>query len=253
MSQPSIRTAFPPVCICVRRTLDWSDEAAVNAGLKPDFKAKFDAWNAHFNLSYPRFRQRLKEIAELNLRQVRDAVIVTPETVPPGSLVVPVDDDDWFAPDLVDHLRAAWDPAFPGIVWTPFILEAPHNPPPFSWFRPFFPKRPLKYTCISNNHAFVYAGPWAGLIVAHGKASHFFDRHRPQVRFLTRYLSIQNTNLSSQTVLNWNRPTITPAKLTRVFRRHRSLYRRPRLPAELAWALPYVKQMAELTNELKLA
>jgi hypothetical protein len=36
----------PGVYICIRRTLDWHDETASAARLRPDFRPKAEAWNA---------------------------------------------------------------------------------------------------------------------------------------------------------------------------------------------------------------
>ena len=60
--------------ICVRRTLDWKDEARVAERLRPKFRAKFEMWNATFDMPYAAFRQRLKEIAQLNrkIKEIRN-------------------------------------------------------------------------------------------------------------------------------------------------------------------------------------
>jgi len=222
----------------VRRTVDWRDEAAVEAQLTDEFRPKYEMWNATFDVPYHVFRQRLKEIAQLNLGRVEGAVV---GEAPAAALVVPVDDDDWFAPDVATRLQRACDPAMRGYCWTRFVLEA----------RPFNPLRRRTdhggFSCGTNNYA--VAPEWRDLTAGHAKASRHFDAHGGEVKRLAGMLSLQNRNLSSQTVLGWKRPTISRARLLRRFRRYGKLYRRA-LPPELAWAQPYVERMAELMAEL---
>lgn len=96
-----------PLHICLRRTVDWGDEPAFRAQLDPAFAPKVNAWNATFPLPYHLFRQELRWIAQANLEKVEGAVLCRWEEVPEGALVAPVDDDDWFAPHLVEVIKAA--------------------------------------------------------------------------------------------------------------------------------------------------
>ena len=43
---------------------------------------------------------------------------------PEGAVVLPVDDDDWFAPDIVRLLESQFEPGRIGLRWTPSYLEA---------------------------------------------------------------------------------------------------------------------------------
>lgn len=226
------------VCICVRRTIDWRDESQIDEGFRP----KVLLWNATFRTPYHVFRQRCKEIAAANLARVEHATVAGPSRMPDGAIVVPVDDDDWFAPDLARHLREAFDPGARGVCWTRYVLEA----------RPWLARPPdhARYTCGTNNYAVVNADGWGEAIAGHGRASRRFDAHPDLVRRLPRMLSVQNRNLSSQTVLGWKRPTISRLRLRRRFRRYRKLYDAPRLPPELAWAEPCIRGMAGLMREL---
>lgn len=245
--------ACPEICLCVRRTLDWGDEAAVESRLDPDFRPKYEMWNATFNIPYRRFRVRLKEIAEATLLGVQGARLVTPATVPPGSLVVPVDDDDWLAPDLAARLREAWDGSTQGYSWRSHILEARPLRHPLRWIlglmRPVVPKG-SRFTCSSNNYAFVAGSDAEELLRSHVQASRRFDAHPDELRRLPLALSLQNRNLSSQTVLGWGKPSIPRRRLLRRFRRYRELYDRVALPGDLSWARPCVAAMAALMREL---
>ena len=106
------------VFLCVRRTIDWRDETKIDPGFRP----KVEAWNATFPMPYPVFRQRLKEIAAANLARVEGATVADLAAVPPGAIVAPVDDDDWFAPDLAAELRRA-EPTPPEGQETHFVDE----------------------------------------------------------------------------------------------------------------------------------
>ena len=247
-------TRCPPICICVRETLDWGNEAAVQAGLIRDFLPKYEMWNRTFNVPYHRFRQRLKEIAEATLRGVEGARVVARAEVPPGALVVPVDDDDWFAPDLAARLAAAWDESLRGYRWLSHILEA-RPPGLLGLLRRGRPVTPVadgsRFTCTSNNYAFVALGDARDLVRSHAEASRRFDASPEGVRRLPLSLSLQNRNLASQTALAWGKPTIPRSKLLRRYRRYRSLYDRVALPADLSWARRGVAAMADLMRELK--
>lgn len=246
----------PGICISVRETLDWADEAAVESGLLPGFRAKYDMWNRTFRMPYRLFRARAKEIAEATLKAVLGARVVPSAQLPEGALVVPVDDDDWFAPDLAARLREAWDPSARGYRWQSSILEARPPGNPLRWLRGLGrPVTPVpdasRFTCTSNNYAFVAGGDARDLVRSHAEASRRFDARPEEVRRLPLSLSLQNRNLASQTALAWGKPTIPRGQLLRRYRRYRALYGRVELPPALAWARPSVEAMAELMRDLE--
>ncbi len=259
-SDPVIRPhpSGPGVYIVIRRTLEWQDEAAVRDGLRPEFRSKYETWNRTFQMPYHLFRVRLRDIARSNLGRVTDSAVVPIAAVPPGALVAPVDDDDWFAPDLANHLRRAHDPAIRGYHWTPYILEAQRVRRRWPW--PFRRRggsapgaAPIAFTCESNNYAVVNTVGWCELTQRHSLASRHYDEHPSDVKHIALMLSLQNKNLSSQSVLDWGQPTVDPDMLRRRFHRFRSFYSRTVLPAPLSWATPYVHRMAELMHDLRLA
>lgn len=77
-----------------------------------------DAWDGCFGISFFETRQAMKEIAEAALANVRGAVSVEESSFSPAAErpLVFVDDDDWFAPDLADHLGQV--AGFDGLLWT---------------------------------------------------------------------------------------------------------------------------------------
>lgn len=68
-------------------------------------------WNLFFRMKYLEFRKRLAKIASLSYSQNNfDDMIMYMDrdhidSLEPGTLIVPMDDDDWFSPDLVKILR----------------------------------------------------------------------------------------------------------------------------------------------------
>lgn len=66
---------FAPLYICVRSTVDWSDEAAFRAQLDPLFAPKVEAWNRTFRLPYHQFRRGLRQIAQANIERIEGAVL----------------------------------------------------------------------------------------------------------------------------------------------------------------------------------
>src|SRR5262249_45718655 len=100
----SDRGGQPKLFIWVRETTDWGNEEAVHAQLAADLKPAVELWDRTFDLPFHLFRERVREIAQLNLSRVEDAECAEWEQIPEGALVAPVDDDDWLAPDLATTL-----------------------------------------------------------------------------------------------------------------------------------------------------
>jgi hypothetical protein len=240
------------IYICVRATLDWQDEVAVARGLKPEFRPKLETWNETFTMPYHEVRHRLKRIAELNLSRVENAVCARLDEIPDGALVVPVDDDDWFAPDLARGLLAAYEPHILGYRWTDYTveigrpLEARLNSL-WWWLRG---NRPL--TCGSNNYGFIKTPQHLPLVTSHGTASRYFDANPARIRRLSGRWSVRNRNPTSQTEMGWRQPHVTRAELIETFHTYLRLYARVRLPRAFRWAQPYVTMMADLMREIEV-
>ena len=242
-----------PLPICVRSTLPWHDEAAAGAALVPELRQKVALWNECFSLRYAAFRVRLIEIAQRNWSRIENAKLVRREELAPGALLVPVDDDDWFAPDLAQHVLAADAPPLEGLHWKRYILELPRHSRRLPWLRARRPPDTSPHTCGSNNYAIRNLPGLARGITNHVWASEHFDAHPARVKHVDASLSVQNRNLASRSGLGGQRRLeITRDELIERFRRHRSLYDRLRLPPEVAWAQGCVAEMAELMGSIHL-
>jgi hypothetical protein len=245
--------ATPDVYICIRKTLDWQDESLVRKHILPEFRSKLEAWNATFDLPYHHFRQRLKEIAQRNHASVEGATCVPLDQATFGSLIVPVDDDDWFGPDLAIRLRAHHDPDARGYLWSREVI--PERRRRRRWLKPRFlrrRRRTPRYTCATNNYALIHA-PDARLIArAHTRASEWFDANPELVGRIPGVLAVQNRSLASQTALGWRRASISRDELVESFERYRGVYESWKPSRDLRWAQPYVDEMAALMKTIKL-
>jgi hypothetical protein len=238
--------------VCLRPTLAWHDEAAVEAALLPDVRSAVALWNATFSLSYAAFRLRLAAITRRSLERVENAKIVPFDDVPPGALLVPLDDDDWLAPELATRLLAAEEPLRRGYHWNRYVLEAPRRGRRWPWSRRRRAADTSRWTCASNNYAVRKLPELRPSFGDHVSASAWFDAHPDATRHVPASLSVQNRNLSSRTVLLRRRTSLGRDDLVADYERHKRLYHGLRLPPEVAWAAPHVAAMAELMHAIRL-
>jgi len=248
--------------VVVRRTTDWGNEAVFRAQLPENMRAGVAVWNATFDMPYHLFRRELKRIAEINLSRVQNARCLPLEEVPPGALAVPVDDDDWFSPDLARVLEAGFPSERSGGYWPSRFLEVPISfahqvglmlpgsfvTQLFLIRRAIFPSARPKWLCMTNNYAVRMGPETAPLLLSHVLATQWFLAHPSAIQRIEQPLSLMNRSLASMTQL-WSRPS--RALLLRKFRRYQTLYAKPP-PAEVAWCEPYVAMMRHLTAELRV-
>jgi hypothetical protein len=106
-----------------------------------------DLWDSTFRVSYFETRQEMKEIAKTNLRAVRDAQTVELADFRADSArtICFVDDDDWFAPDLAEHLDCTL--GCDGFIWTHVAVGSPAYPLR-TW-----PAGTSELMCFTNNYA----------------------------------------------------------------------------------------------------
>ena len=238
----------------VRATANWEDERAFLAQLDPAFKPKVELWNDTFDLPYHRFRHEIRRIARLNLARVEKATVLPWSDIPDGALVAPVDDDDWFAPNVARVLERVHDPQAIGYRWTSSFIEVPINLGHRLGLlrRALFPRTPPRWICTTNNYA-ALKGPDAKLLLEKYTVAseRFAGPDAARVRRIDQRLSVMNRTLASQTSLGFLRPSIRRSELLRKFDRYRALYTAPLAP-ELAWCRPYREMMADLMRRLRV-
>ncbi len=242
----------PLLYIVVRQTTDWSNESSVRAQLPDGFERLFDLWNDTFEMPYHQFRHRLKQIAADNHANVEGAVTAVLEDVPAGALIAPVDDDDWFSPDMATHVSGYRDDCHRGYRWPARFLEIPPDLDQWlgAWRRWLIPSTPLTWVCTTNNYVIERTPEGAKIVGSHVQASSWFVANESLVRVLDVPLSLQNRNIASQTSLLFRgRAPMTRSKLLRRHRQYRALYRRP--PRGLpTWCRPWIGRMSELMRAL---
>jgi hypothetical protein len=133
---------------------------------------------------------------------------------------VPIDDDDWLAPDA-GRLR-----------------------------RRLFPSTPGRHICITNNYAMVKTPEHRVLLQKHTRACGWFETHmETPVKTIEQPLSVMNRSIFSITSLREIAPPLARQKLLIRFHRYRRLYAVAPVE-ELAWVGTYRSMMAELMDEL---
>jgi hypothetical protein len=236
------------IYIWVRRTLDWDDEAAAFAGVDERMKPKVQTWNETFTMTYQRFRCRLSQIAGLNHAQVQGAVRADWNDIPDESIVLPVDDDDWFAPQAARVLEREFATGVRGLVWPARWIQVPldsrHRRHQIR--RRLLPFTTTDLTCSTNNYAVVKSAG-AEALSNHREASRWFDdrleRADGTVKRIDGLLSVANRTLASQTSLGrLSGPMLAESVLLGKLRRYKRLYRRT--PSRgLTWCRPYLQLM----------
>jgi hypothetical protein len=242
----------------VRRTLDWGSEAFTPDWLVPELQAKCRTWGETFEMSYPAFRQRLKDIALENHARVEDAMHTPFEEIPEGDLVVPTDDDDWFAPSVVHEIRAAWQPDAEGCLWHRQVISASRRSPKRQgWLRMRTKKMGGHHSCATNNYAIVKRSDrrrpdMQRMVTGHTRAAEFVDAHPRRFPKVRKWLAIQNRSMASKTALQRKQLTTTREELVERYERYRAVYADWPLSPELQWARPCLDLMAALMDEIRV-
>lgn len=248
------------IFIWVRAAAPWADEERARSEIRPDLRQRLDLWNETFNISYQRFRARVAEITELNHSRVEGATRAEWDQIPEGALVLPVDDDDWFAPDAARTLEAELVPEARGYLWDSRWIEVPISAGHRLYLlrRRLLPRTSPMWICTTNNYAMVKDGRAREILGNHMTASRWFaprlgDGLAAGVKRLDGELSIANRTLASMTSLRIHHPRhgFGRSELIRKYRKYKALYRK-REPTTPDWARPYVAMMAELMEELTL-
>ena len=172
--------------------------------------------------------------------------------------MLPIDDDDWFAPNIGQRLEAAISPGSSGAYWLRSWLERPTSIRHAIHLveRRLVPSTPY-WVLAANNHGFVKGAVPQEMFVNHVRASKWLTAD-PGARNLTHIperLSLANRTLGSHSALTrgMSRKGAVSRRATLVWKylRYRRYYRRRPAPG-LEWVAPYMAQMDGLMNEIAL-
>jgi hypothetical protein len=236
----------------VRKTTDWSNEETFRSQLDPAFAPKVETWNKTFSMPYHVFRQELAAIAEWNHSALPCWKTTIWEEVPEGAIVVPTDDDDWFAPAAIECIGSNMGSRDDGCLWRQSVLEVPINflHRVHLTARKILPFLKPKWLCSTNNYAFIKKSSsinWSN----HMQASKAFSSGTLKIADIPRYLSVHNRSLASITSMGLGKNEITPREMRCKAMDYKKLYAKASLPEELSWAQPFVLRMKALMQDLK--
>jgi hypothetical protein len=276
MRPPTLESnaVYIPIVLYVRTNVDWGSMTeenflrqeqfsnsvrALSDAQKEGFLQAIRLWNRTFGMSYFAYRQRLKEIAELNWTRVRnlDLVVRRPDliTILDGLdryVVLPVDDDDWFHPDVANVLRRRWQPDIDAFHWPDGLYRSVPFQDRFD--QPANQERLVVRRWDSDFTTNGYATTRKGLSEIHGQMRHrvldfhwaagkAFHRDGAMRCFIDQALSASNKSLASATNLKAlvDRSLIT-RNIPHLLRQTTSIQ------PPLRWAADYITQ-TELLNQ----
>lgn len=264
-----------PVALHVRTNIDWgamtedgflqqerlsTSTSVMSAEQRQGFLTAIRLWNRTFSMSYFEYRQRLKEIAELSWTRIRnlDLVLRRPDLSAildslDEYIVLPVDDDDWFHPDIADVLRRRWRPSVDAFHWP----DGLYRPVPFqerfdqSAHQIRLILRKLHADFATNGYALTRTGlskckaPLRGRVLAfHWAAGKTYRQDGFECCLVDRPLSASNKSLASRTNLQ------SLVDRSHLLRNVPHLMRRTTdIPQSLHWTREYIA----LTESLNLA
>ena len=265
-----------PVAIYARTNVDWrtmSEERfmeqerytrsakAMRAEDREHFLRMIRLWNRTFGVSYFEYRQRLREIAELSWSRVRDLDLLVRQQdlyelleARQQYIVLPVDDDDWFHPDVANVVREHWRPELDVLHWPDGVFCSVPFQDRFEETAalPRLRERHWKGNFTTNGYALTKKGlaQCAGdlrkrVVLYHLQAGEIFHGEQFRRRFIDRPLSVTNKSLAS--CVNLRQMSGERDLLRNVAHLAR---RTADIPPPLAWAAEHVSLTENLNREL---
>ena len=129
--------------IVVRRSLRWKRIKTM-----PYFRkvCTFDPilpfvekWNKALDIPYWDYRAEMKRIAQKTLRRTELHIIPPKPPLPRkwNHILIPIDDDDWLAPDIADAILPLFqDPKVEAVCWPNAWFRVIHNHAEYGYFNP---------------------------------------------------------------------------------------------------------------------
>jgi hypothetical protein len=252
MAEPSVGAPpAPSFALVVRQSPDWgaldaaggrhdASEFEQMLGFAPGLIARMvELWNGTFPVSFYRIRQRLKDIAFESFAAVRgierlgfDAYLAQPSA--PTAYYLFTDDDDWFAPHVLERLSAASIGELDLVIWGSIR------------FRGGFKFRQIRDFCYTNNY--VIRGTLApagdverGRFAQHGVSQGLIADARIRRRVIPDYFSITNKHPASASMMGKAlQDDLSADRLVESVRRYVERSGDGAIPHGCEWAAPYV-------------
>jgi hypothetical protein len=223
------------IIISPRTTFEWLDP---QKKIWDRFLIYEEFWNSHkFNLTYREYRYNLQQIARDNLLDIKNGVVGEPEE---GELCIPVDDDDWFSPELIVELEKCigendycyWNSTE---LCRGQITDGTNH-----WC----------LYCKTNNYCFRYNKSVNDVFKNHGVADKEFANRKQSPLYINQKLNMVNRNVGSATFfLGKELEDIDlegAIEETLEYLREDRIYSNP----YIAWAEPYINKYRVLVENL---
>ena len=248
-----LSTGVPPApsfTLVVRQSPDWGALDAAGGSHDPNgfeqmlalpqgsIARMIQLWNDTFPVSFYRVRQQLKEIAFDTFAAVRgteplrfDAYLAQP--LAPAAYYLFTDDDDWFAPHVLERLSGAGIGELDLVIWGSIR------------FRGGFEFRQIRDFCYTNNYVIRGALGPAGNVERVGFAQHgvgqgLISDDRIRRRVIPDYLSITNKHPAAATMmLKASKDDLSANRLVESVRRYVERSGDGAIPHGYEWAAPY--------------
>lgn len=214
-------------------------------------------WDSTFSISFFQVRQRMKEIAQANLRSIRSCrthqiADFRANDYANQEIFCFVDDDDWFSPEICAALHAADDGKVDGFRWKHVAFGSKDGEA--LTFRAVSP------TVYTNNYAVKasYLKNKSGnlqAVLQHFDADAAFKKMR--IADIDSYLSVTNKHPAStiflETKLGDER---TKEKLVDVINQYCDIvckFDSASIPGEIGWVNDQIQELQNFSRDLKLS
>lgn len=257
------------VVIVVRSSPDYKNltnenfRAQLNQPYKPKTELNIlisngvlDIWNKTFRINYIYFRYQVHQIAKLSLQNTNCQIIWGYKEFvewytnnKEDCIIVPVDDDDWFSPEIIE-LPKCFESNENLVIWKKSIL---HSITTFRY------EVIQEYNMGSNNWAlkFSYLKSLPDTVARHlvllsHKHSQEYFKHnllKSKIKYVENYLSLHVRHPSS---LSFIRQKIDEADFSKQLKQIAS--KKPILPLnnlDFEWAKNYIEKLQILSQQLR--